>query len=252
MVEKEFSKPAVEINKASFSYNNIKALDELSLQVPSGISFGLLGPNGAGKTTLIRLLVGLLSPKSGSIQILGQKPSRKSAHLIGYMPQLQSIYAELSVRQNVDFFARIYHLSDRQERSRRVEETIKLVNLWERRDDAVLKLSGGMKQRVSLACAIVHNPPLLLLDEPTVGLDPELRVSFWEHFTGLTKQGITIIISSHTMDDAAHCNRLAFMRDGRIIAQGSPGELQQAVGKPGASLEDAFLYFIHRKESSNA
>ncbi len=252
MVEKEFSKPAVEINKASFSYNNIKALDELSLQVPSGISFGLLGPNGAGKTTLIRLLVGLLNPKSGSIQILGQKPSRKSAHLIGYMPQLQSIYAELSVRQNVDFFARIYHLSDRKERAKRVEETIKLVNLWERRDDAVLKLSGGMKQRVSLACAIVHNPPLLLLDEPTVGLDPELRVSFWEHFTGLTKQGITIIISSHTMDDAAHCDRLAFMRGGRIIAQGSPGELQQAVGKPGASLEDAFLYFIHRKESSNA
>ena len=252
MVEKEFSKPAVEINKASFSYNNIKALDELSLQVPSGISFGLLGPNGAGKTTLIRLLVGLLNPKSGSIQILGQKPSRKSAHLIGYMPQLQSIYAELSVRQNVDFFARIYHLSDRKERAKRVEETIKLVNLWERRDDAVLKLSGGMKQRVSLACAIVHNPPLLLLDEPTVGLDPELRVSFWEHFTGLTKQGITIIISSHTMDDAAHCDRLAFMRGGKVIAQGSPGELQQAVGKPGASLEDAFLYFIHRKESSNA
>lgn len=252
MVEKEFGKLAVEVNKASFSYNNIKALDELSLQIPSGISFGLLGPNGAGKTTLIRLLVGLLSPKSGSIQILGQKPSRKSSHLIGYMPQLQSIYAELSVRQNVDFFARVYHLSDRHERAQRVEETIKLVNLWERRDDTVLKLSGGMKQRVSLACAIVHNPPLLLLDEPTVGLDPELRVSFWEHFTGLTRQGITIIISSHTMDDAAHCNRLAFTRGGRVIAQGSPGELQQAVGKPNASLEDAFLYFIHRKESSDA
>lgn len=252
MVEKEFGKLAVEINKVSFSYNNIKALDELSLQIPSGISFGLLGPNGAGKTTLIRLLVGLLSPKSGSIQILGQKPSRKSSHLIGYMPQLQSIYAELSVRQNVDFFARVYHLSDRHERAQRVEETIKLVNLWERRDDTVLKLSGGMKQRVSLACAIVHNPPLLLLDEPTVGLDPELRVSFWEHFTGLTRQGITIIISSHTMDDAAHCNRLAFIRGGRVIAQGSPGELQQAVGKPNASLEDAFLYFIHRKESSDA
>lgn len=252
MVEKRVSKLAVEINKASYNFNNIKALDELSLQVPSGISFGLLGPNGAGKTTLIRLLVGLLSPKSGSIQILGQKPSRKNAHLIGYMPQLQSIYAELSVRQNVDFFARIYHLSDRHKRAKRVEETIKLVNLWERRDDAVLKLSGGMKQRVSLACAIVHHPPLLLLDEPTVGLDPELRVSFWEHFTGLTKQGITIIISSHTMDDAAHCDRLAFIRDGKLIAQGSPGELQQAVGKPKASLEDAFLYFIHQKETTNA
>ena len=252
MAEKRFTVPAVEVNKVSFNYDKLKTLDDLSLQVPTGISFGLLGPNGAGKTTLIRLMVGLLSPKSGSIQILGQKPSRKSAHLIGYMPQLQSIYAELSVRQNVDFFARIYHLNDRHERAKRVEETIKLVGLWERRDDAVLKLSGGMKQRVSLACAIVHNPPILLLDEPTVGLDPELRVSFWEHFTGLTRQGITIIISSHTMDDASHCDQLAFMRDGKVIAQGSPGDLQQSVGKPLASLEDAFLYFIHRKESASA
>ena len=252
MAEKKFTGPAVEVNKVSFNYDKLKALDELSLQVPTGISFGLLGPNGAGKTTLIRVLVGLLSPKTGSVQILGQKPSRKSAHLIGYMPQLHSIYSELSVRQNVDFFARVYLLSDKQERAKRVEETIRLVGLWERRDDAVLKLSGGMKQRVSLACAIVHNPPLLFLDEPTVGLDPELRVSFWEHFTGLTRQGVTIIISSHTMDDAAHCNRLAFMRDGKVIAQGSPDELQEAVGKPLATLEDAFLYFIHRKEGASA
>ncbi len=252
MAEKKFTGPAVAVNKVSFNYDKLKTLDDLSLEVPAGISFGLLGPNGAGKTTLIRLIVGLLSPKSGSIQILGLKPSRKSAHLIGYMPQLQSIYAELTVRQNVDFFAKVYLISDRQERARRVEETIKLVDLWERRDDAVLKLSGGMKQRVSLACAIVHNPPILLLDEPTVGLDPELRVSFWEHFTGLTRLGVTIIISSHTMDDAAHCNRLAFMRDGKVIAQGSPGELQEAVGKPLATLEDAFLYFIHRKEGEHA
>ena len=251
MADKRFTSPAVEVDKVSFTYEKLKALDELSLQVPAGISFGLLGPNGAGKTTLIRLLVGLLKPKSGSVQILGQKPTRKSAHLIGYMPQLHSIYAELSVRQNVDFFARVYLLSDKQERNKQVEETIKLVGLWERRDDAVLKLSGGMKQRVSLACAIVHNPPLLFLDEPTVGLDPELRVSFWEHFTGLTRLGVTIIISSHTMDDAAHCDQLAFMRDGKVIAQGTPGELQRAVGKPLASLEDAFPYFIRSKESAS-
>ena len=252
MPAQHFAGAAVEVDKVSFNYEKIKALDELSLQIPVGISFGLLGPNGAGKTTLIRLLVGLLKLKSGSVQILGQKPSRKSAHLIGYMPQLHSIYTELSVRQNVDFFARVYHLSDKQERTQRVEETIRLVGLWERRDDAVLKLSGGMRQRVSLACAIVHNPPLLLLDEPTVGLDPELRVNFWEHFTELTAQGVTIIISSHTMDDAAHCKQLAFMRDGKVIAQGTPSELQQAVDKPLATLEDAFLYFIHRKESNNA
>lgn len=252
MPAEKFSGPAVEVSKVSFNFEKIKALDELSLEVPAGISFGLLGPNGAGKTTLIRLLVGLMRPKSGSVKIVGQKPSRQTSHLIGYMPQLHSIYTELSVRQNVDFFARVYLLNDRQERTQRVEETIRLVGLWERRDDAVLKLSGGMKQRVSLACAIVHNPPVLLLDEPTVGLDPELRASFWGHFTGLTAQGITIIISSHTMDDAAHCNRLAFMRDGKVIAQGTPGDLQQAVGKPLATLEDAFLYFIRHKESANA
>jgi ABC-2 type transport system ATP-binding protein len=252
MVETRLTGPAVEVDRASFNYGNIKALDELSLRVPASISFGLLGPNGAGKTTLIRLLVGLLKPKSGSIEILGQKPSRKKAHLIGYMPQLHSLYTELSVMQNVDFFAKIYRLANRAERARRVEEAIRLVDMWQRRKDPVLKLSGGMKQRVSLACAIVHNPPLLFLDEPTVGLDPELRVTFWEHFTALTKQGVTIIISSHTMDDAAHCDRLAFMLNGKVIAQGTPGELQQATGKPGATLEDAFLFFIHREGRSGS
>ncbi len=251
MGEKEFTRLAVEVNKASFSYSNIKALDELSLQVPTGISFGLLGPNGAGKTTLIRLLVGLLKPKTGSVQVLGQTPSRKTAHLIGYMPQLHSLYAELSVMQNVDFFAKIYRLTSKAERAQRVEEAIRLIDLWQRRNDSVLKLSGGMKQRVSLACAIVHNPPLLFLDEPTVGLDPELRVTFWEHFANLNRQGVTIIISSHTMDDAAHCDRLAFMRDGKVIAQGTPSELQQATGKPGVTLEDAFIYFIHREDGSD-
>jgi len=248
MVNKELTGLAVEINKVSFSYNSIKALNELSLQVPTGISFGLLGPNGAGKTTLIRLLVGLLKPNSGDVRILGKTPSRKTAHLIGYMPQLHSLYTELSVMQNVDFFAKIYRLTNQTERAQRVEEAIRLVDMWQRRKDPVLKLSGGMKQRVSLACAIVHNPPLLFLDEPTVGLDPELRVTFWEHFTTLTKQGITLIISSHTMDDAAHCDRLAFMRDGKVIAQGTPSELKQAR----ATLEDAFLYFIHREDNSDS
>ena len=239
---------AVEVKEVSFSYNNLRVIDRLSLRVPKGISFGLLGPNGAGKTTLIRLAVGLLKPKSGNIRILGEPPSRKTAHLIGYMPQLHSLYAELSVRQNVDFFARIYRLTNKPERSERVEEVIKLVDLWQRRNDAVLKLSSGMRQRVSMACAIVHKPPLLFLDEPTVGLDPELRVTFWEYFNNLTKQGNTLIMSSHTMDDAAHCDRLAFMRDGRVIAQGAPNELKQATGQPEASLEDAFLYFLHSEE----
>ncbi len=223
-------------------------LDGLSFGVPRGISFGLLGPNGAGKTTLIRLLVGLLRPRLGTIRVLGRSPSPKIAHLIGYMPQLPSLYAELSIAQNVEFFARIYRLADRTERKRRVEEVIKLVDMWEHRSKSVMSLSGGMKQRVSMACALVHNPPLLFLDEPTVGLDPELRVTFWDYFSSLTRQGITLIISSHTMDDAAHCDRLAFMRDGKFVAQGSPAELKQATGQPEASLEDAFLYFVRRGE----
>ncbi len=243
--------PAVEVAKLSFSYGRQRVLDGLSLEIPAGISFGLLGPNGAGKTTLIRLLVGLLKAKSGTILTLGQKPSPRIARLIGYMPQLPSLYAELSVTQNVDFFARIYGLRDRKQRGQRVAEVIKLVDLWEHRKKSAANLSGGMKQRASLACAIVHNPPLLFLDEPTVGLDPELRVTFWEYFTALTRQGATLVISSHTMDDAAHCDRLVFLRDGRVIALGTPDELRQATGQAGATLEDAFLHFVRRQEKKN-
>ena len=252
MTVSESPGPAVSLNEVSFNYNGLKAIDALSLEIDRGVSFGLLGPNGAGKTTLIRLITGLLRPKSGSMRVLGSTPSRQMAHLIGYMPQLHSLYAELSVWQNVDFFARIYGLNDGRERAKRVEEVIRLIDLWPRRKDSVLKLSGGMKQRVSLACAIVHGPSLLVLDEPTVGLDPEHRVTFWDYFAGLIRQGKTLIISSHTMDDAAHCDRLAFMRQGKVIAQGSPAELRQATGQPEASLEDAFLYYIRRRKGQDA
>ncbi|HEX9896505.1 MAG TPA: ABC transporter ATP-binding protein [Dehalococcoidales bacterium] len=249
MTDAESQRLAAEALNASFYYGKLKVLDNLSLRIPHGISYGLLGPNGAGKTTLIRLLVGLLRPRQGSISVLGQTPSRQTAHLIGYMPQQHSLYNELSIVQNVDFFARIYLTDNRNERVKRVEEAVKLVGLWERRNDGIMKLSGGMKQRVSLACAIVHDPPLLFLDEPTVGLDPELRVNFWEHFADLNKKGVTIVISSHTMDDAAHCDRLAFMRNGQLIAEGTPNELRRATDKSNASLEDAFLYFVRREET---
>ncbi len=236
--------PAVAADHVSFAYGRLSVLNGLSLTVPRGVSFGLLGPNGAGKTTLIRLLVGLLRARSGRIRLLGQPPSRAVAGRIGYMPQLHSLYNELTVRQNVEFFARVYRVPSA-DIGARVEEVIRLVELWERRGDAVQRLSGGMRQRVSLACAIVHQPPLLFLDEPTVGLDPELRVAFWSYFKGLTAGGATLIISSHTMDDAAHCDRLAFIRDGAVIAQGAPDELRRATGRDSASLEDAFLYFVH-------
>lgn len=248
MPKTKYAGPAIKVDGASFNYKQIKAVDNLSLEVPQGISFGLLGPNGSGKTTLIRLLVGLLKPESGAVRVFGRRHSRSLSRHIGYMPQLPSLYAELSIYQNVDFFARIYGIRDKDRRRKLATMAIKLVDLWPRRSDSIHQLSGGMKQRVSLACAIAHAPRLLFLDEPTVGVDPALRVTFWDFFRTLTDKGITIIVSSHTMDDAAHCDRLAFIRQGRIIAEGTPDELRQATGKPGASLEDAFLYFVQREE----
>ena len=243
---------AISIEKVNFSYGHLKVINDISLDIPTGVSFGLLGSNGAGKTTFIRLMVGLLKPGSGHIVRLGKTPSTANAGSIGYMPQLPSLYTELSVRQNIDFFARIYGLRDKEKRFHRVDDVIRLVDLREKRDISITQLSGGMRQRVSLACAIVHQPPMLFLDEPTVGLDPELRANFWEYFEKLTKTGTTLVISSHTMDDAAHCQKLVFMREGKIIALGTPAELRAATGKADATLEDAFLYFIrHREEKVN-
>jgi ABC-2 type transport system ATP-binding protein len=242
---------AVSIKNLKFRYGRLDVINDISLDIPRGASFGLLGSNGAGKTTLIRLMVGLLKPVSGNVLCLGKQPTPSTAYNIGYMPQLPSLYNELSVHQNVDFFARIYGLKNKKERRDRVDDLIKLVDLWPKRDVSISHLSGGMKQRASLACAIAHHPPLLFLDEPTVGLDPELRVHFWEYFESLTKAGNTLIISSHTMDDAAHCQYLAFMRDGQIIALGRPDELKAATGKTGASLEDAFLYFFKKGSVKN-
>ncbi|MEW6034792.1 MAG: ABC transporter ATP-binding protein [Chloroflexota bacterium] len=235
----------IEVEGVSFSYGSTLALDGLSIEVPRGISFGLVGPNGAGKSTLIRLMVGLIGPQRGRVRVLGEPP-RKVTGLVGYMPQLSALYNELSVWENVDFFARIYGLSQRGKRMECVEECVRLVGLWERRRDQILKLSGGMRQRVSLACGMVHRPRLLVLDEPTVGLDPELRVAFWEHFRKLTSEGVTLVVSSHTMDDAAHCDRLAFLRAGRVVAEGAPNELVASTGLAGATLEEAFLYFLRR------
>jgi ABC-2 type transport system ATP-binding protein len=243
---------AVSISNVNFSYGHLKVIDALSLNIAPGQSFGLLGPNGAGKTTLIRLMAGLLQPDDGTIQVAGQSLSRQRSAIIGYMPQTASIYQELSVRQNIEFFARIYGMTDTARRRVRIDEVINLVELWPKRDTSAQQLSGGMRQRLSLACAIVHNPSIIFLDEPTVGLDPELRVHFWDYFKKLTNEGHTLIISSHTMDDAAHCDCLVFLRDGKVIAKGSPGGLVDATGNPKATLEDAFLYFIRQGITAHA
>lgn len=241
---------AIVVNNVCFNYGKLRVIDNMSMDIEPGTSYGLLGPNGAGKTTLIRLMAGLIKPASGEIRCLGKTASRSISQDIGYMPQLPALYTELTVTQNIDFFARIYGLKDSKERRARVEEVIKLVDLWDKRKTPIMGLSGGMKQRVSLACAIVHHPKLIFLDEPTVGLDPELRVYFWDYFEGLTKAGSTLIISSHTFDDAAHCHKLAFLRLGKVVATGSPAELRAATGKTDATLEDAFLYFIKQRDTA--
>ena len=236
----------VEANSVTFSYSTLQVLNGLSFSVREGDIFGVLGANGSGKTTLMRIMVGLLRNDGGTITVFGESPSPRHAAQIGYMPQLSALYQELSVRENVDFFARMYGMSDRRFRSRSVEEAIDQVGLLERIADPVLNLSGGMRQRVSLAIALVHHPRLLLLDEPTVGLDPDLRAVFWVRFRRMAESGTTLMISSHTMDDAAHCDRLAFLRDGRVIALDTPMALRAATGRSDASLEDAFLYFLGR------
>ncbi|MCE2457095.1 MAG: ABC transporter ATP-binding protein [Dehalococcoidia bacterium] len=240
--------PVVEVNELSFSYGTNQVLNGLSLSVKEGEIFGVLGANGSGKTTLMRIMVGLLSRDGGTLEVYGESPSPQQAGQVGYMPQLNALYQELSVRENVDFFARMYGMSDRGSRAQSVADAIELVGLTSQIGEPVLKLSGGMRQRVSLAITLVHRPSLLLLDEPTVGLDPDLRVMFWEHFRRMAESGTTIIISSHTMDDAAHCDRLAFLRDGRVIALDTPSALRAASGRPDDSLEDAFIHFLRMSD----
>lgn len=239
----------VEASDLTFSYGALRVLNGLSLSVWKGEIFGVLGANGSGKTTLMRMMVGLLEPDGGTLTVHGGSPSPRQAARVGYMPQPNALYQELSIRENVDFFARMYGVSDRRARRRSVEEAIDLVELAPRSEDTILTLSGGMRRRVSLAIALVHRPALLLLDEPTVGFDPDLRSVFWQRFRRLAAAGTTIMVSSHTMDDAAHCDRLAFLRDGRVIALDTPSALRTATGRPDASLEDAFIHFLRTTDS---
>ncbi|MBI2921586.1 MAG: ABC transporter ATP-binding protein [Planctomycetes bacterium] len=218
---------AVVVDNLRKRYGRIQALDGISLAVPRGEIFGLLGANGAGKTTLIRSLVGLARPDSGTLRVLGLDPVREARALrrqVGYMPQAPSLYQDLSPRENVRFFGSAHELGDAEAR---VAEVMKFVELAARERDPVHTLSGGMKQRVSLACALVHRPPLLLLDEPTAGVDPPLREAFWNHFRGLAAAGGTIFVSTHQLDEAMSCGRVAVMRNGRILACDTPAGLLQ-------------------------
>jgi ABC-2 type transport system ATP-binding protein len=219
-------------------FGPIRAVDGLSLSVQAGEVYGLLGPNGSGKTTLMRLLVGLLKPTSGTATILGQPmPAKEILSKVGYMTQASALYEDLTVRENVAFFGEMCGGASRE----RVDEVIALVDLADRAGSLVRTVSGGMRQRTSLACALVHRPRLLLLDEPTVGIDPQLRAAFWSYFRRLAAEGTTLIISSHVMDEAERCDRLGFVRQGKLLAQGSAADLRCQAGA--ATLEEAFLRF---------
>jgi ABC-2 type transport system ATP-binding protein len=206
-------------------YGPIQALAGVSLNVQQGEIFGLLGANGAGKTTLIKALIGLLRPDSGKAEVLGFDPQQDKRALrqqTGYMPQSAVIYEDLSARENIRFLATAHRLP---ERERHIDEILDFVGLGQRQHDVVYGFSGGMKQRLSLACALVHRPTLLLLDEPTTGVDPKLREAFWRYFRQITDAGATILLSTHQMDEAVYCDRLAIMRDGVVLACDSPKNL---------------------------
>jgi ABC-2 type transport system ATP-binding protein len=226
----------IEVQGLSKSFGSIRAVDGIDLSLPGGRIYGLLGPNGSGKTTLIRLLAGLARPTGGSIRVLGtQMPSRPLLARIGYMTQSDGLYGELSVWENLSFFAAMSGQRD----ADALHEILGVVELDDRRGTPVVELSGGMRRRLSLACALVHRPSVVFLDEPTVGIDPVLRYEFWEHFRRLAAAGATLLVSSHVMDEADRCDRLILIRAGRILAQGTSEEVRQRAGMP--DLESAFL-----------
>jgi ABC-2 type transport system ATP-binding protein len=228
-------------------FGDFTAVNNLNLKVKKGEIYGLLGPNGAGKTTLIKMLASICSPTSGSAQVLGEKiPDGNISSRIGYMPQETGVYLGLTVDQNMKFYSRVFNLgSDKAEK--RITELLKFVDLEDWRHEMVDNLSGGMKHRVSLACTLIHEPDLLFLDEPTVGVDPELRVSFWDYFEQLRDNGVTILITTHYMDEARRCDRVCFMQKGKLIAEDTPEKIMEESGKD--SLEDAFLEFARRDDT---
>jgi ABC-2 type transport system ATP-binding protein len=233
---------AVNLDGVSRSFGALKALNGVDLRVRRGEIYGLLGPNGAGKTTLIRLICGLLEAHAGTVTVLGQRmPNVSVLRHIGYMTQAPALYPGLSAEENVEFFAAINGVESG------VKEALELVQLYERRKSVVATLSGGMRQRCSLACALVHRPELLLLDEPTVGIDPQLRVQFWDYFRRMAAEGTTLIVSSHVMDEADRCQRLGLIQYGQLLAEGSPADIRSQGGSQ--NLEEAFLALAGRKES---
>ncbi|HLN04159.1 MAG TPA: ABC transporter ATP-binding protein [Bryobacteraceae bacterium] len=220
---------AVEIDDLVKTFGSFVAVDHVSLKVGKGEIFGFLGPNGAGKSTTIRMLCGLLKPTSGRASVNGHDVATEPEVIrrnIGYMSQKFSLYDDLTVEENIDFFAGIYGVP-RERRAERKEYVLRMAEITERRHAKTQTLSGGWKQRLALGCAILHEPLILFLDEPTSGVDPIARRAFWALIHDLSAAGRTIFVSTHYMDEAENCNRLALMYHGKVIALGAPSALKQ-------------------------
>lgn len=216
---------AIEVAGLTKNYGKVEALQGVDFTVPRGMVFGLVGPNGAGKTTLIKSLVGALRPSGGEVRVLGLEPLKDRTELrrrIGYMPQSPALYEDLPARDNVRFFGAAHHTP---ELRKKVAEVLEFTDLAERAGDPVHTFSGGMKRRVSLACALIHRPQILFLDEPTAAVDPYLRSRIWKTFRELAESGVTLFISTHLMDEAILCDRIAILRKGRVIVSDTPHEI---------------------------
>jgi ABC-2 type transport system ATP-binding protein len=231
----------IALNKVNKYFGDKQVLKDVSLSVPYGCIYGLLGPSGCGKTTTVEIMAGISESTSGETYVLGERmPKLSLMNEMGYMAQSDALYAMLSAADNLEFFAAIYGMKKEQYK-KRIPEVMELVNLAEDLNKPVYAYSGGMKRRLSLAMAILHNPKVLILDEPTVGIDPLLRQDIWNELYNMCERGETVGVSTHVMDDALKCHRLAMMRRGGLIAEGTPSELQENIGA--ASLEEAFIHY---------
>ena len=246
------SAPAIDARGLRKVFGSLVAVDALTLQVHRGEVFGLLGPNGSGKTTTIRMFCGLLEPTAGTAIVAGCDVVRDAEEVrrrIGYMSQKYGLYDDLTVVENIRFYSSIYGLHG-DAREQRIVALVKELDLEERVGQFAGTLSGGWKQRLALACATAHEPPVLFLDEPTAGVDPASRRRFWEIIHEFARRGTTILVTTHYMDEAERCDRLAFMSRGHLIALGTPDEVTRQFAA--ASVEDVFIELQRRDEMRHA